>query len=119
QPNLRPSEPSAKLIPECITGIKSLKPPRGTLGQKIVPPAVDWHRLDPGTVARSTTAQEIPAASRTRDLRPVMVEKQDKQKNVVAALNSAGFALTWQAPAPADVRFRELQADPLAGAVAA
>jgi hypothetical protein len=48
-----------------------------------------------------------------------MVEKQDKQKSVVAALRTAGFALTWEAPTPADVRFRELQADPLAGAVAA
>ncbi|HWF89128.1 MAG TPA: DUF6603 domain-containing protein, partial [Pyrinomonadaceae bacterium] len=119
QPNLRPSEPSAKLIPECITGIKSLKPPRGKLGQQVVPPPIDWRRLEVGTVARSTTSQEIPAASRTRDLRPVMVEKQDKQKSVVAALRTAGFALTWEAPTPADVRFRELQADPLAGAVAA
>src|SRR5215213_6267420 len=64
-------------------------------------------------------AQEIPDASRTRDVRPVMVEKQENQKKIVEALTAAGFALTWQPPAPADVRFRELQADPLAGAVAA
>jgi hypothetical protein len=119
KPNLRPSEPSAKLIPECITGIKSLKPPSGQLGRKVEPPPLDWHKLDVFKVERSATAQEIPAASRTRDLRPVMAEKQDNQKNVVAALTAAGFALTWQAPLPADVRFRELLADPLAGAVAA
>ena len=57
--------------------------------------------------------------TRVRDLRTVMVEKQENQTNVVAALKAAGFALTWQAPVPADIRFRELQADPLAGAVAA
>jgi hypothetical protein len=119
KPNLRPSEPSAKLIPQCITGIKSLKPPRGKLGNEVVPQPIEWHRLDDGTVSRSTTSQEIPAASRLRDLRSVMVEKQDQQEKVVAGLKTAGFALTWQAPAPADVRFRELQADPLAGAVAA
>ena len=119
KPNLRPSEPSAKLIPECITGIKSLKPPRGKLGNEVVPPPMQWRQLDDGTVPRSTTSQEIPVTTRVRDLRTVMVEKQANQTNVVAALKAAGFALTWQAPVPADIRFRELQADPLAGAVAA
>jgi hypothetical protein len=119
KPNLRPSEPSAKVIPECITGIKSLKPPSGKLGKQVVPPPLDWHKLDVFRVERSTTAQEIPAASRTRNLQTTMAEKQDDQKKVVAALAAAGFTLTSQAPAPADVRFRELLADPLAGAVAA
>ena len=116
-PNLKPSEPSAKMIQGGITGVRKIKPPRGKLGNKVVPPPIDWHKLDPFRVTRSTTTQEIPAASSTRNIRPMMVEKQDEQKNVVAALKLAGFALTWEAPA--DVRFRELQADPLAGAVAA
>jgi hypothetical protein len=117
KPNLRPSEPSAKLIPQCITGIKSLKPPAGKLGNMVAPPPIQWHQLEAGIVSRSTTTQESPAASRVRDLRPVMVEKQEHQTNVVTALKASGFALTWEAPA--EVRFRELQADPLAGAVAA
>jgi hypothetical protein len=119
RPNLTPSEPSAKMIQGGITGVKKIKPPRGKLGKKIELPPINWHRLDPGTVQRPTAPQEIPAASRTRDIRPVLADKQDNQKKVVAALEACGFALTWQAPAPADVRFRELQADPLAGAVAA
>lgn len=117
KPNLKPSEPSAKMIPGGITGIKKLKPPRGKLGNKVELPPIDWNPLDAGTVTRLTTRQEIPAASRTRDLRPAMVEKKVDQQNVVAALKAAGFALTWEQPA--EVRFRELQADPLAGSVAA
>jgi hypothetical protein len=117
KPNLRPSEPSAKLIDGCITGIKKLKPPRGKLGNAAVPPPLDWHQLEVLNVPRSTTSQEIPSATATRDIRPSIVATQDSQKQVVAALAAAGFALTVQ-PA-AEVRFRELQADPLAGAVAA
>ena len=119
KPNLKPSEPSAKMLPGGITGVNKIKPPRGTLGKEVVPPAIEWLKLEAGKVARSATSQEIPGASRTRDIRPVMADHQDDQKKVVAALKAAGFALTYQAPAPADVRFRELQADPLAGAVAA
>jgi hypothetical protein len=119
KPNLRPSEPSAKMIDGGITGIKKIKPPRGKLGNEVVAPPLDWRQLDAGTVLRSATAQGIPAASQTRNLQPVMAQMQDNQKKVVAALAAAGFTLTWQPPAPADVRFRELQADPLAGAVAA
>ncbi len=118
-PTLKPSEPSAKMIPGGITGVGKIKPPRGKLGNKVELVEIKWRELDAGVVTRSTTAQEIPAPTNTRDLRPVMVEKQDHQKKVVAALAAAGFALTWQAPDLADVRFRELQADPLAGAVAA
>jgi hypothetical protein len=119
KPNLKPSEPSAKMIDGGITGVRKIKPPRGKLGNKFVPPPIDWHKLDPHPVTRSTTTQELPAASTTRDVRTVMVDKQAQQKNVVTALAAAGFVLTWQAPAPADVRFRELQADSLAGTVAA
>ncbi len=117
KPNLRPSEPSAKLIQDCITGIKKLKPPRGKLGNAVAPPPLDWHQLEVLNVPRSVTSQEIPRATVSRDIRPSIVAKQDNQKQVAAALAAAGFALTWQPPA--EVRFRELQADPLAGAVAA
>jgi len=119
KPNLTPSEPSAKMIPGGITGVRKIKPPRGKLGNKVELPPINWHKLDAATVQRPTASQEIPTASRTRDIRPTLAGKQEDQKKVVTALEACGFALTWQAPAPADVRFRELQADPLAGAVAA
>ena len=112
KPNLRPSEPSAKLIEGCITGIKKLKPPRGKLGNKFSPPPIQWHKLEAGIVARSATLQEIPGATVSRDIGPVVVAKQDDQKKVFDALTTVGFALTWQA-APAGVHFRELQADPM------
>jgi hypothetical protein len=118
RPNLTPSEPSAKMIQGGITGVRKIKPPRGKLGKKIELPPINWHRLEIVTVQRPTAPQEIPAASRTRDVRSVLADQQDNQKKVVAALEACGFALTWEAPAPAEVRFRELQADPLAGAVA-
>jgi hypothetical protein len=119
KPNLRPSEPSAKVIEGCITGIRKLKPPCGKLGNKFEPPPIQWHKLKEGKVETSVIPQDIPGASVSRDIRPLVVAKQDNQKKVIAALTAAGFTLTWQ-PAPvAEVRFRELQADPLAGAVAA
>jgi hypothetical protein len=119
KPNLKPSEPSAKMIEGGITGVKKLKPPRGKLGKKVVPPPIEWHQLEAFPVPRSATSQEIPSGTGSRDLRQVMVEKQDHHKEMVAAMTLAGFTLTWQPTAPAEVRFRELQADPLAGIVAA
>lgn len=119
QPNLRISEPSAKLMEGCITGLKRLKPPRGTLGKDATPPPIEWHKLTPGRVAKSGAAQEKPAASSVRNLQPVLAQKQDEQKKIADALTAIGFSLTWQAVPAADVRFRELQADSLAGAVAA
>ena len=119
KPNLRPTEPSAKLIGGCITGIKKLKPPRGKLGKQATPPPIEWLVLDAGSVPRSATPQEVPTGKSGRDIRTTIAGKQDNQKNVVEALKAAGFALTWEAKKPAEVRFRELQADALAGAVAA
>ena len=102
-----------------IIGLKKLKPPRGKLGNKIDVPSIEWHQLAVFSVDRPTTSQEIPGGTGSRDLRRVMIEKQESQKDVVAALALAGFTLTWQ-PAPvANLSFRELQADPLTGAVAA
>ncbi|HET8783329.1 MAG TPA: DUF6603 domain-containing protein, partial [Pyrinomonadaceae bacterium] len=119
KPNLRPTEPSAKLIGGCITGIKKLKPPRGKLGTKATPPPIEWLVLDEGRVSRSTTSQEIPSGKSGRDIRSTIADKQDHQKKVVEALKTAGFALTWEAKKSSEVGFRELQADALAGAVAA
>jgi len=119
EPNMRPSEPSAKLVEGCITGIKRLKPPRGALGNRVTPPPIEWHRLAPGRVAKSGTAQEKPVPGSVRNIQPLVVQKQDEQKKIVAALAALGFSLTWPAVPQAEVRFRELQADPLAGAVAA
>ena len=117
KPNLKPSEPTAKLIAGCITGIKRLKPPQGTLGKRATPPKIEWFPLEPGKVGKSETAQESPSTTRSRNIQPALVQKQDAQKKIAEAFKTAGFSLTWQ-PAQ-QVRFRELQADPLAGAVAA
>ena len=117
KPTLSPSEPSAKLIEDCITGIKRLKPPTGKLGKRAAPPKIEWHPLEPGTVSKSETAQESPSATRSRNIQPALVQKQKEQEKIADALAAAGFSLSWQA-AP-EIRFRELQAEPLAGAVAA
>jgi hypothetical protein len=117
KPPLTQSEPSAKLIENCITGIKRLKPPAGKLGKRAVPPKLEWQALEAGTVTKTETAQESPSSTRSRNIQTTLVQKQDEQKKILAALKNSGFALSWQ-PA-AQVRFRELQSDPLAGAVAA
>jgi hypothetical protein len=106
------------LIEGCITGIKKLKPPRGTLGKEAVPEILRY-RLPVLNVPWSAISQEIPPDTVSRDIQTLVIAKQDNQKKVADALSTAGFALTWQAAPVADVRFRELQADPLGGAVAA
>jgi len=118
KPNPRPTDPSAKLIEGCITGIKKLKPPRGKLGKEAVPEILR-HQLPVLNIPWAATSQEIPAGTVSRDIEPSVIAKQNEQTKVAAALSAAGFALTWQAASVADVRFRELQADPLRGAVAA
>lgn len=117
KPNLRPSEPSAKLIEGCITGIKRLKPPIGKLGNRARPPKIEWHPLEAGTVIKTDTTQESPSSTRSRNIQPALVQKQEEQKKIASAFAAAGFSLSWR-PAQ-EIRFRELQADPLAGAVAA
>jgi uncharacterized protein DUF6603 len=113
-PNLKKSEPSAKLIDKCITGIKRLKPPSGTLGPQAPLPQMGWQVLDRKTVTKSKVSQDIPAQTRSRDVQIAVAEKRAQQKAIVEALRTAGFQLNWQTPQT----FRELQADPLAGAVA-
>ena len=117
KPSLTQSEPSAKLIEGCITGIKRLKPPAGKLGKRAAPPKIEWHALEAGTVVKSETAQESPTSTRSRNIQQTLVQKQEEQKKIAGALAAAGFSLSWQAAQK--VSFRELQADPLAGAVAA
>jgi hypothetical protein len=117
KPTLTASEPSAKLIDGCITGIKRLKPPAGKLGKRAAPPKIEWHPLEAGAVVKSATTQESPASTRSRNIQPTLAQKQEEQKKIAAALQTAGFTLSWQAAQR--VSFRELQADPLAGAVAA
>ena len=115
KPNLKPSEPSARLMEKCIVGVKRLKPPRGKLGPQAPLPQITWQRLDPATVTRRAGLQEIPTKTRSRDVQTVVLGKKVEQKAIVDALATAGFVLNWQAPQD----FRELQAEPLAGAVTA
>jgi hypothetical protein len=112
-----PTEPSAELVPDCITGIKRLKPPAGRRGAQTSLLKMTWHPLDPSTVARSGAPQEVPTGTRSRDVQTAATGKQAKHALVAEALAAAGFQLAWQ-PSQAQVRFRELQAEPLAGAVA-
>ena len=118
-PNMRPSEPTATMVDGCITGLKRLKPPRGALGKQAIPPAIEWHKLADGRVPQSSIAQKKPGRSQDRNIQPLVVQKQANQKKVVAALATIGFSLGWQEVPQAEIRFRELQANPLAGEVAA
>lgn len=117
KPNMKPTEPTAKLVEGCITGIKRLKPPAGTLGKKAQLSQLEWHRLEAFEVVRSMATQKKPPAKGTRNIQTLVAEKQVDQENIVKALSSVGFSLTWQKIAQPEVRFRELQADPLAGEV--
>ncbi len=118
-PNMRPSEPTARMVDGCITGLKRLKPPRGALGKPATPPPIEWHKLAEGRVAQSNTTQQRPGRSNDRNIQPLVVQKQDNQKKIVAALATIGFSLGWQEVPQAEIRFRELQANPLSGEVAA
>ncbi|HEX6716018.1 MAG TPA: DUF6603 domain-containing protein [Pyrinomonadaceae bacterium] len=119
KPNMKPTEPTAKLVEGCITGIKQLKPPPGTPGKKAELPLLQWFRLAPFDVVRSKATQKKPPAKGTRNVQPLVAQKQADQENIAKALSSVGFSLTWQKVLQSEVRFRELQADPLAGDVAA
>lgn len=111
-----PSEPSAELIPDCITGVKRLKPPAGERGARATLSEMTWHRLDSPTVPRAGAQQETPTLWRSRDVEANAAGKLKEHESVARALAAAGFTLSWQPPQT--VRFRELQAVPLSGAVA-
>jgi hypothetical protein len=111
-----PSEPTAALIPDCITGLKRLKPPAGEHGAHVSLSEMTWRRLDSTPVPRTSAEQAAPTLWRSRDAGTNAAGKLKEHKSVAEALTAAGFTLAWQAPA--EVRFRELQAVPLFGAVA-
>ena len=119
KPNMKPTEPTAKLVEGCITGIKRLKPPPGTLGRKAELPPLEWHRLEAFKVFRLKATQQKPPAKGARNIQTLVAKNQAEQQNIAQALSSVGFALAWQSISQSEVRFRELQADPLAGEVAA
>ena len=65
-----------------------------------------------------TAGNSWPALSSQHSARWLSQNRMNRKK-MVDALAAAGFTLTWQAaPSMLNVRFSELQADPLAGAVA-
>ena len=114
KPTLTQSEPSARLITGCVVGVKKFKPPSGTLGPKALPGSVSWHRLEVRVVNKRRGSQEFPSATHSRNVQPVIASRQAQQKEIVEALATLGFSVQSQTPA----RFHDLQADPLAGAVA-
>ena len=112
-----PSEPTAKLVPNCITGIKRLRPPAGVRGERVAFSGLSWHGLDAPTVRRTDAKQKPPAKTRARDVQTDASAKQDRHKSVADALAALGFDLAWR-PASSAVRFRELQDEPLSDAAA-
>ncbi|MGH9764746.1 MAG: DUF6603 domain-containing protein, partial [Blastocatellia bacterium] len=116
KPKPGPVEPSAKLIENCITGVKRLKPPKGKLGKEAGLTDLKWHRLEAARVPKPKADQEAPTATRERDIQAVVAGKQTEQKRIAEALSAAGFSLGWTPQT--EVRFRELRDEPLAGAVA-
>jgi hypothetical protein len=116
-----PPEPSAKLIADCITGLKRLKPPDGQRGQQVrlSKSEITWERLHTEPpVAKSGASHELPSKTRARNVQSAMADKQAEQKRVADALAAVGFDLAFNPDGQPAIRFRELQAEPLAGAVA-
>lgn len=113
KPTIKKSEPSARLITGCVVGIKRFKPPAGKLGPSAPLGNVSWYRLEVGVVKKWTITQEFPTTTDSREVLPVMIAKQARQKEIVDALATLGFGLQWQ-PATS---FRELESEPLSGTV--
>jgi hypothetical protein len=78
---------------------------------------MNWHQLDTSTVSRTVATQDVPKDVRPRDIQTTVADKRVKHERIANALTAAGFNLAWR-PSQAPVRFRELQAEPLDGAVA-
>ena len=76
KPNMKPTEPTAKLVEGCITGIKRLKPPAGRLGKKAELPPIEWHPLASFKVVRLKATQKKPAAKGTRNVQALVAKKQ-------------------------------------------
>ncbi len=115
KPTMKPPEPSARVIPGCIVGVKRLKPPSGKLGPNASLGNITWQRLEVAVVKKRGVSQVFPSTTHSRNVQPVMVSRQSQQKEIADALGAVGFSLAWQRQT--QVRFRDLQADPLAGAV--
>lgn len=114
-----PSEPTAKLIPNCITGIKRLRPPSVERGPGVEMSDLGWQKLTRIPVSKPSEELKIPAPANFRNIQAAVAKNQARQAEISGLLASAGFHLAWKpAQAPADVKFRELQAEPLVGAVA-
>ena len=110
-------EPSAKLIPNCITGLKRLKPPAGTRGAQAALKEMQWHSLKKKTVTKTTAAQGVPRSNfKSGDVQTAMAEKSAQQRQVIESLAALGFNLPGKLQT--EIRFRELSAKPLSGAVA-
>lgn len=112
-----PGEPTAELVPDCITGLKRLKPPAGAHGDHATFSGLSWHALDGTTVRRTDAKQKPPTRTRARDVHTAAAAKQDRHQSVADALAAVGFYLAWR-PASSAVRFRELQDEPLSDAAA-
>jgi len=110
-------EPSAKLIPNCITGLKRLKPPAGTRGAQAALKEMQWHSLKKKTVTKTTAAQGVPRSNfKSGDVQTAMAEKSAQQRQVIESLAALGFNLPGKPQT--EIRFRELSAKPLSGTVA-
>jgi hypothetical protein len=113
-----PSEPTAELIPDCITGVKRLKPKAGKRGAQAEFSGMTWRPLEEKRVPESGAPQGVPTETCSRNIQAAAAGKQAEQQRIAAALAAVGFDLAWR-PSQTEVRFRELQAEPLAGAVVA
>ena len=101
-----------QLLPGLTTSRGGLRPVEKQVG-------CEWHRLAAFEVFRSKETQKKPAAKGARNVQTLVAQKQTEQQNIANALSSVGFSLSWQSIVESEVHFRELQADPLAGEVAA
>lgn len=78
-----------------------------------------WQKLKKIPVSKPSEDLKIPAPANFRNIQAAVAKNQTEQEQIAGLLASAGFHLTWKpAQAKADVKFRELQAEPLLGAVA-
>ncbi|MCP4629911.1 MAG: hypothetical protein GY850_41355 [bacterium] len=116
-----PKTPSAKVVANCITGLKRLRPSAAAPPEAAVGPLaggdLGWDLLDPCGVPRSAALEAAPVETAERpDVQAAMADRFKQLNDIADALESAGFDLAGIRPqAP---RFRPLDADPLTGAVA-
>lgn len=112
------SQPGAETLPDCITGIKSLKPPPGRAdGNKFGPFPID--HLEPfhaavRKAAGSTILQNAPGPMTRPDVQAVAQQKRKRRQDLTKTLVARGFIL----PKPEEKeQFRPLYTSPLQGSV--